>query len=107
MTSPGWAGDASCELTTTGRRTGRPHAIEIWFAARNGRIYLLAGGRDGSDWVRNLRAEPRVSLRIGGAPRTGRARVIEDGTPEDALARRLLVAKYGRAPTLLCVNGCG
>jgi len=39
-------------LTTTGRRTGRPHTIEIWYAVQDGRIYLMAGGRDRADWVR-------------------------------------------------------
>jgi deazaflavin-dependent oxidoreductase (nitroreductase family) len=83
-----------CYLTTTGRRTGRPHTIEIWFAEHDGRVYMLAGGRDASDWVRNLIADPRVAVRIADQTRDGNARVLEPGTPEDALARRLLVEKY-------------
>ena len=27
-------------LTTTGRRTGRDHTIEIWFGLGEGRVYL-------------------------------------------------------------------
>ena len=52
-----------CYLTTTGRITGRPHRIEIWFALHEGGVYLLAGGRDDADWVRNLRASPDVHTR--------------------------------------------
>ena len=33
-------GDADvCYLTTTGRITGRPHEIEIWFAVREATLY--------------------------------------------------------------------
>jgi alpha-L-arabinofuranosidase len=28
-------------LTTIGRRTGRPHRIEIWFSAHDNKLYLL------------------------------------------------------------------
>jgi len=87
------AGDAVCHLQTTGRSSGRPRTIEIWFATDGERIYLLAGGRDRAHWVLNLRAEPRVRVRIGGQTVAGRARVIE-GEPKEAVARRLLAAKY-------------
>jgi deazaflavin-dependent oxidoreductase (nitroreductase family) len=82
-----------CYLTTTGRRTGRPHTIEIWFGARDGALYLLSGGGDRSDWVRNLRTRPEVSVRVGDRTWSARARVVED-PDEDAAARPLLAAKY-------------
>jgi deazaflavin-dependent oxidoreductase (nitroreductase family) len=84
-----------CYLTTTGRRSGRPHEIEIWFAMSGGTAYILSGGRERSDWVRNLTASPEVTLTIGGRTRVGRARVVEAGTEEEAIARRLLLEKYG------------
>jgi len=83
-----------CYLTTTGRTSGNPHTIEIWFARVGSTVYLLAGGGDASDWVRNIRREPRVGLRIGDDDMICRARVIEDPA-EDALARRSLLEKYG------------
>src|SRR5215210_1032919 len=86
-----------CYLTTVGRVTGRAHEIEIWFALEGRTLYMLSGGRDRSDWVRNLRHNPQVTVRIGGERFEGRARVIE-GTEEDDLARRLLVEKYEREP---------
>ncbi len=88
------ARDLFLYLTTTGRRSGRPHRVEIWFAAHNGRIYLLSGGRDRSDWVHNLQANARVSVELAGEHHGGAARVLEPGTAEDRLARELLVAKY-------------
>lgn len=88
------AGAGVLYLTTTGRRTGRAHRIEIWFAVHDGRIYLLSGGRDRSDWVRNIRANPWVTVELGGETRRGMARLLEEGTAEDRRARSLLVAKY-------------
>lgn len=87
------AGDAVLHLQTIGRTSGRPRTIEIWFATDGMRIYLLAGGRERAHWVRNLRVEPRVRVRIGGRTIDGAARVIE-GEPTEMLARRLLAAKY-------------
>ena len=88
-----------CYLTTAGRVTGRPHEIEIWFSLipETRTLYMLAGGGDRADWVKNLRREPAVTVRISGETLKGRARVVEDAE-EDELARRLLVEKYERSP---------
>ncbi len=83
-----------CYLTTSGRRTGLPHEIEIWFALHEGVVYMLSGGGDGSDWVKNLMVSPAVTLRIRERAQPTKARVVTD-PDEDALARRLLVDKYG------------
>jgi deazaflavin-dependent oxidoreductase (nitroreductase family) len=89
------AGAPYAYLTTTGRRTGRPHRIEIWFAAQEGRVYLLAGGRERSDWVRNLQVNAHVTVELDGETHAGTARILEAGTVEDQRARELLVGKYG------------
>ena len=86
--------DASvCYLVTIGRSSGRRRTIEIWFATDGERIYLLAGGRDRAHWVRNLRVEPRVRVRLGGHTLEGTASVVSD-PDRDRLARELLAAKY-------------
>jgi deazaflavin-dependent oxidoreductase (nitroreductase family) len=95
MDDPG--GHAFCYLTTTGRVSGRSHTIEIWFALHGRTLYLLSGGGDRSDWVRNLRRDPAVTVRLGrrdAAELPGRARVVEVGSDEDELARRLVAGKY-------------
>jgi deazaflavin-dependent oxidoreductase (nitroreductase family) len=86
-----------CYLTTTGRVSGRPHTIEIWFALRDRTLYLLSGGGDRSDWVRNLQASPEVTVRIGrrDAPALpAHARLVTPSSDEDALARQLVTDKY-------------
>jgi deazaflavin-dependent oxidoreductase (nitroreductase family) len=82
-----------CYVTTTGRRTGSPHTIEIWFALHADTVYLLSGGGEASDWVKNVRVDPAVGVRLGDRDMICRARIVEDET-EDSLARRLLVEKY-------------
>jgi deazaflavin-dependent oxidoreductase (nitroreductase family) len=83
-----------CYITTKGRRTGNPHEIEIWFGLEGSTLYMLSGGRERSDWVRNIRADPSVRVHIGAREFSGTGRAVEAGTDEDALARRLLLEKY-------------
>lgn len=87
------AADDYCYLTTTGRQTGRPHRIEIWYAADDDRLYLLSGGGGTSDWVRNLVADPAVLVENEGDVRSARARVLSDGDEADR-ARALVYDKY-------------
>jgi nitroimidazol reductase NimA-like FMN-containing flavoprotein (pyridoxamine 5'-phosphate oxidase superfamily) len=57
-------------------------------------LYLLAGGE--GDWLKNLRVQPRVTIRVGSRQtqeQPATARVVED-PHEDALARQLLLEKY-------------
>lgn len=91
----GLAGEAFCYVTTTGRTTGRPHTIEIWFAFNEPTLYMLSGNgpRQRADWVRNLMKMPSVTVRIGEREFSGAGRVVDDAD-EDALARRLLLDKY-------------
>jgi deazaflavin-dependent oxidoreductase (nitroreductase family) len=86
-------------LTTTGRVTGRPHEIEIWFVLipETRTLYMLSGGGDRSDWVKNLRRNPKVTVRIAEGCFAGVAREARDAE-EDELARRLLVEKYQSSP---------
>ncbi|HEY7105021.1 MAG TPA: nitroreductase/quinone reductase family protein [Acidimicrobiia bacterium] len=87
------AGDDFGYLTTRGRRTGAPHEIEIWFAADGDTLYLLAGARDRSDWVRNLRREPAVAFRVRDVTYPATGRVIADAG-EERRARTLVFDKY-------------
>jgi deazaflavin-dependent oxidoreductase (nitroreductase family) len=83
-----------CYLTTVGRVTGNPHTIEIWFASIDGRtLYLLSGGGEASDWVRNIRADGAVRVRVGNEEFDARARVVAD--PEErGRGAQLVYEKY-------------
>lgn len=90
------AGEDFCYLTTTGRVTGRPHTVEIWFALHGSTLYILSGGLDRSDWVKNALRQPQVSIKIRDRVFAGLARRVKD-EEEDALARKLLFDKYSPA----------
>lgn len=57
-------------------------------------MYLLSGGRERSDWVRNIQANAQVTVELGDETHAGAARVLQAGTEEDQRARELLVGKY-------------
>jgi len=82
-----------CYLETIGRTTGKPHEIEIWFASDGATIWMLSGGGDRADWVRNLRHNPAVRVRIGQDWLTGTASVITN-LSDDRIAREQVAAKY-------------
>jgi len=55
--------DRTIDITTTGRRTGEPRRIEIWFHNVDGDIYItgLPGTRD---WYANLLDDPRFTFHL-------------------------------------------
>lgn len=78
---------------TTGRRTGHPHAVTLWFAYEDGVLWLRTD-RD-ADWYQNLVADPRCRIRVGGDEFAG---VMEAPSEEDAALRHLISIwreKYG------------
>ena len=82
-----------CYLTTRGRVSGRAHMIEIWFALHGHTLYVLSGGRERADWVKNALRTPTVQVTILGTLFSGQARLVSDPV-EDGLARKLLYDKY-------------
>lgn len=93
----GWAKAEFYYVTTTGRRTGRPHEIEIWCVAVGDALYLMAGSGERSDTVRNALADPAVTVRVGGDTRPATASLVTDPA-EDAAVRAAMVAKYETKP---------
>ena len=81
-------------LTTTGRRSGAPREIEIWFTAHAGCYYVVAEHGERANWVQNLRAAPAVTVRVGVERFAARARVVEDRELVRTV-RHLSETKYG------------
>ena len=55
------ARDRTIDIVTTGRKSGRPRRIEIWFLRAEGRIWLT-GTPGPRGWYANLRAEPHFTF---------------------------------------------
>jgi deazaflavin-dependent oxidoreductase (nitroreductase family) len=78
------------DITTHGRKTGRPRRIELVFHNVDGRI--LISGRPGHprDWVANLQADPRMTLHLKRslvADLPAHGRVITDRAERERLLR--------------------
>ncbi|EGD45511.1 hypothetical protein NBCG_00139 [Nocardioidaceae bacterium Broad-1] len=53
------------DITTTGRRTGLPRRIEIFFYRAGGRTYLCSGAGGGATgWYANLLADPAFTFHL-------------------------------------------
>jgi deazaflavin-dependent oxidoreductase (nitroreductase family) len=51
------------DITTTGRQTGQPRRIEIWFHNVDGHVYIT--GRPGKrSWYANLLANPALTFHL-------------------------------------------
>ncbi|MGZ0146007.1 nitroreductase/quinone reductase family protein [Kribbella sp. WER1] len=77
------------DITTLGRRTGRPRRIEIFFYRAAGRTYLCSGaGGAATDWHANLRANPTFTFHLKNGIR---ADLPARATPVTDLAERQAV----------------
>jgi len=74
-----YARRSTLRLTTRGRRSGRPHAVTIWFVvADQRRLYVQHARGPTADWFKNLRKNPAVQVDLGDGPLSGTAREIAD-----------------------------
>ena len=89
--------DASTiELTTTGRKTGKPHTKPIWFVVDGGKLIVQAGKDGKTDWYQNLAQSPTATVRQGDYTFRVRAKRVEDGARVDAI-HHLFLQKYTSA----------
>jgi len=87
------AGDKqTLRLTHYGRKSGRPYEVTIWYLVDDGRMYLVSANANRS-WVRNVKARPAVSFRVGEEVFNGNVRVITDQQERDKV-NRLTQRKY-------------
>ncbi|KAA3646101.1 MAG: DUF385 domain-containing protein [Chloroflexi bacterium] len=58
--------DKTIDITTTGRKSGQPRRIEIWFHNVDDRLYIT--GQPGKrDWFANLLANPDFTFHLKGS----------------------------------------
>ncbi len=84
-------------LTTVGRKSGKSHTVELWFAIANGKIYLSHEGAT-TDWMRNITSNKRVYLRVGSVNIEAHASILDEGTGVKAGQSSLYEKYYGPAP---------
>jgi deazaflavin-dependent oxidoreductase (nitroreductase family) len=67
-------GTGAIVLETTGRRSGKPRRVPL-VAARVGDQLAVSTVRGDSQWLRNLEADPNVTVYLCGNPRSATATV--------------------------------
>ena len=84
-------------LTTTGRKTGLAREIEIWFVELGGHLYILAEHGYKAHWVRNVVANPSVTIRLAKRRWIAGGRVLDPDADAELYAdvRELARQKYG------------
>jgi deazaflavin-dependent oxidoreductase (nitroreductase family) len=89
------------DITTTGRRTGRPRRVEIVFHNIDGRLFISGMPRVDRkrSWLLNLEADPHLTLHLKGtvfADLPATARVITDPAERRQIADWLVANAWGR-----------
>lgn len=56
--------DRVIDITTTGRKTGLPRRIEIWFHRLDGRLYITGMPGPSRDWHANMVAHPTFTFHL-------------------------------------------
>jgi deazaflavin-dependent oxidoreductase (nitroreductase family) len=83
-TAPGWV-----LLTTTGRRTGLPREVLLPCERWRDALVVISTYGSRSDWIRNIRRDPRVRVTCAGWVLDARAEIVEDLD-----AKRAIVAAH-------------
>ncbi|HEX6348952.1 MAG TPA: nitroreductase family deazaflavin-dependent oxidoreductase [Candidatus Dormibacteraeota bacterium] len=84
------------ELTTYGRKTGKPHRTTIWVWGDGRRLFIRSGAGMGRDWPQNLLANGRALLHLGDLEVPVAPRHVTDFAEARAL-HPLVARKYGEA----------
>jgi deazaflavin-dependent oxidoreductase (nitroreductase family) len=83
------------DITTTGRRSGLPRRIEITFHSFDGHIYISGmPSRRTRAWLRNLRADPRLTFHLKALLRADLPATAREIT--DEAERRAVLEKVAR-----------
>ena len=84
-------------LTTVGRRTGLLREIEIWFVIHCDRFYLFAETGEAAAWIKNIRRNPEVVVRIEEQRIGATARILDREIDRELWAQVAAIAdrKYG------------
>jgi len=72
-------------LETTGRKSGQPRRTAIGGKLVGKQYWMVSEHGDHSDYVRNIKANPAVRLRVGGQWRRGVAHLLPDDDPWERL----------------------
>ena len=74
-------------LETTGRRSGLPRRTPVGHVIDHDTVWIVAEHGPRAGYVRNIRSNPRVRIKLRNGWRSGTARVLDDDDPRARLRR--------------------
>ena len=83
----GLAPDSYAVLETTGRRSGLPRRTPVGHVVEGDAVWIVAEHGSGAGYVRNIRANPRVRIKLRDGWREGTAHALDDDDPRARLRR--------------------
>lgn len=94
---------SNIEITTTGRKSGKPHTRPIWYVVDDGKVLVQSGKNGMTDWYRNLEKTPAVTLKADRYAFRARGRLLTN--PKDVeRVHALFLDKYTSARLLSWVG---
>ncbi|MGH7845606.1 MAG: nitroreductase/quinone reductase family protein [Candidatus Binatia bacterium] len=81
------------ELTTVGRKTGRPRSVELRFVYLAGKFYASSARVSGKHWCQNMLKNPAVGIKADAQLYRCRAQQVTD----EVLRKRVLTLRDSRA----------
>jgi deazaflavin-dependent oxidoreductase (nitroreductase family) len=82
------------KLTVTGRKSGRPISIPIWFVFHVDTIYLLPVKGSETQWYKNLLKNPSIEVEARGAKAESHGTPVTDPTQVKSVVEKFR-GKYG------------
>lgn len=80
-----WLPTGVAELTTIGRKSGKPRRTYVRAYRDRNKAYLVAIGGEHTLWLKNIRANPQIRLRFRRSTVEGFARDPRDDTEREAI----------------------
>jgi len=81
-------------ITVTGRKSGRPISIPVWFVLENGKLYLLPVSGSDTQWYKNVLKNPSIRIEAGGAEAELKVAPVTDANQVSSIVEKFR-AKYG------------
>jgi len=81
-------------ITVTGRKSGRPISIPVWFVLEDGKLYLLPVNGSDTQWYKNVLKNPSIRIDAGADAAELRAVPVTDPKQVASVVEKFR-AKYG------------
>ena len=81
-------------ITVTGRKSGRPISVPVWFVLEDGKLYLLPVSGSDTQWYKNALKNPTIRIDAGGAEVELKVVPVTDPKQVSSIVEKFR-AKYG------------